>query len=313
MEDRLMAKPRNPAADYALYLVVRLFICIIQAVPLGAALAFADALAWLAYRFDHRHRQVAEDNIAHAFPGISAPEIDRRVWAVFRHFCRLVIEITFLPRKMHTANWPKYVEMRDPRRFVDRLTSRRPLLLLTGHFGNWEMGGWVLGLLGFRTWAVARLLDNPHLNAFLGRFRRGTGQEIISKGGGFERMKTILGAGGIIATLADQDAGQKGLFVDYFGRPASTHKGVVLLALEHQVPMVVLGVRQNGKPLDYQIVISDVIMPEEYEGRPNAVHEVTQRFTTALEQVVRTAPGQYFWLHRRWKHQPNEKPAKQAA
>jgi KDO2-lipid IV(A) lauroyltransferase len=313
MEDRLMAKPRNPAADYAIYLTVRLFICVIQALPLAAALAFADGLAWLAYRLDHRHRKVAADNIGHAFPGLSATAIDRRVRAVFRHFCRLVIEITFLPRKMHTANWPKYVEMTDPRRFVDRLLSRRPVLLLTGHFGNWEMGGWTLGLLGFRSYAVARTLDNPHLNAFLGRFRRGTGQEIISKGGGFERMKTILAAGGIIATLADQDAGQKGLFVDFFGRPASTHKGVVLLALEHQVPMVVLGVRQNGRPLDYQIVIGDVIMPEDYEGRPDPVREMTQRFTTALEQIIRTAPGQYFWLHRRWKHEPKAKEAKQAA
>src|SRR5262245_5950365 len=308
-----MAKPRNPAADYALYLTVRLFVCVIQALPLGAALAFADGLAWLAHRLDGRHRKVAQENLVHAFPGIPAAEVDRRVRAVFRHFCRLLIEIIFLPRKMHTANWPKYVEMTDPRRFVDRLLSRRPLLLLTGHFGNWEMGGWTLGLLGFRSYAVARTLDNPHLNAFLGRFRRGTGQEMISKGGGFERMKTILNVGGIIATLADQDAGQKGIFVDYFGRPASTHKGVVLLALEHQVPILVLGVRQNRGPLDYQIVVSDVIMPEDYEGRRDAVKEITQRFTSAFEQIVRTAPDQYFWLHRRWKHQPEVKAAKQAA
>ncbi len=76
------------------------------------------------------------------------------------------------------------------------------------------------------------------------------------------------------------------------------------MALQYNVPMLVLGVRKAGEPMRYQTVCEDLIKPEEYEGRPDAVKAITQRFTSALERIVRTAPQQYFWLHRRWKHQP---------
>jgi KDO2-lipid IV(A) lauroyltransferase len=309
-----MAKERSLPFDYAVYLLVRIFVCLIQALPIHVAAALADGLAWLAYTLDRRHRQVAEDNLRHAFPEITSPaEIDVRVRAVFRHFCRLVIDIAFLPRKLHTNNWQDYVDMRDAPQLTDRLTTHRPVLLLSGHFGNWEMGGWTMGLLGFRTWAVARDLDNPFLERFIRRFRQGSGQRLLSKTGDAERMQAILAAGGVLGTLADQDAGQRGLYVNFLNRPASTHKAVALLALQHRVPTLVAGVRKLDQPLHYKVFVEDVILPEEYEGRPGAVKEMTQRFTSALERVIRTAPEQYFWLHRRWKHQPKAKKGKQAA
>jgi KDO2-lipid IV(A) lauroyltransferase len=177
-------------------------------------------------------------------------------------------------------------------------------MIVTGHFGNWELAGYALGLLGFRTYAIARPLDNPYLDDFLRQFRERTGQKILAKKGDFDQMQAVLDAGGVIATLADQDAGQRGLFVDYFGRPASTHKAIALMALEFRVPLLVIGVPRVGEPMRYRIVAEERVLPEEYEGKPDAVRAITQRFTTALEQVVRTAPEQYFWLHRRWKHQP---------
>ena len=129
----------------------------------------------------------------------------------------------------------------------------------------------------------------------------------------FDQMTALLRNGGVLATLADQDAGQRGLFVDFFGRPASTHKAIAILALEYNVPVVVTGTTKVAEPMHYQVLAEDVILPEEYAGRPDAVRQLTQRFTTALERLVRGAPGQYFWLHRRWKHQPAPKKAKRAA
>src|SRR5262249_54951752 len=238
---------------------------------------------------------------------------DQRVRAVFRHFCHLIIDIAFIPRKLHPNNWRQHVDLHDGRLLVEHLLSRKPLLFLTGHFGNWEMGGWVLGLFGFRTYAVARDLNNPYLDAYLRRFRQGTGQKLLAKKGDFDQMQSILAEGGVIATLADQDAGQRGLFVDFFGRPASTHKAVALLALEYKVPLMVLGIRKLPGELRHQLQVADVIRPEEYEGQPNAVRAITQRYTTALERVVRGSREQYFWLHRRWKHQPPVRKARKAA
>ena len=300
-----MSKSRSLYADYAVYLLVRVFVCVIQTLSLNAAQAFAAGLAWLAYRLDRRHREVASDNLRQAFPNrYTEAEIDRMVRAIYRHFCGVLVEIIQLPRRLHANNWRRHLEVRDGRVLVDALLSDRPLMCVTGHFGNWEMAGYALGLLGFTTHAIARPLDNPFLDDFLRRFREATGQRILAKKGDFEQMQAILASGGIIGTLADQDAGQRGLFVDFFGRPASTHKAIALLSMQFKVPLLVVGTAKVGEPARYQAQIEDVIRPEAYEGKADAMSAITQRFTSALERLVCRFPEQYFWLHRRWKHQP---------
>jgi KDO2-lipid IV(A) lauroyltransferase len=310
----MMAKERSVVADYAVYLAVRLLVCVLQLLSLSACRRLADALAWLAYHVDRRHRRVALDNLCHAFPDqYTEAERQRLVRRVYRHFCRVLVEIVHLPRVLHPENWRRYVTLEGGERLVDGLTSGRPLLLVTGHFGNWEMAGFVLGLLGFRSYAIARPLDNAFLDAFLLRFRQKTGQTILTKHGDFERIQGVLQEGGMLGTLADQDAGERGPFVEFFGRPASTHKAVALLALEHDAPLYVVGVPRVAEPMYYRVCVEDVIDPREYSGRPDAVRAITQRFTLGLERLVRRHPEQYFWLHRRWKHQPKAKKAGQAA
>ncbi len=309
-----MAKQRSRLADYTIYLVVRLLVCLIQALSLNAARRTAGFLAWLAYRLDRRHREVALDNLRRAYPGrYTEADLHQLVRAVYRHFFAVLVEIVHIPRRLHTENWRDHIELVGGRQIVECLLSGRPLLIVTGHFGNWEMAGYALGLLGFRTYAIARTLDNPYLNAFLLRFREKTGQTILDKERDFARIEEVLRAGGAIATLADQDAGQRGQFVEFFGRPASTHKAVALLALEHGATMAVTGTPRVAEPMEYQIITADVIHPEEYEGNADAVRGITQRFTAALERLVRLFPEQYFWLHRRWKHQPKVRGKKLAA
>jgi KDO2-lipid IV(A) lauroyltransferase len=305
-------KQRSHFVDFLVYLIVRLLVCVLQALSFEAASAFARFLAWLAYHVDKRHRLVALENVEKAFPGrYSDAERDALVRQVYRHFCTLVVEIVHIPRKLHVGNWKDHIVLDDGKRIVECLLSGRPLLIVTGHFGNWEMAGYALGLFGFTTHAIARPLDNPYLDDFLRSFREGTGQKLLAKHGDFERMEEILRTGGVIATLADQDAGQRGLFVDFFGRPASTHKAVALMALEHQVPMIVVGTpRLDGR---YHILTADAIYPEDYDRTPDAVRAITQRFTSDLEALVRRAPEQYFWLHRRWKHQPLPRGRKRVA
>jgi KDO2-lipid IV(A) lauroyltransferase len=309
-----MSKPRSVVADYGVYLLIRFFVCLIQALSPWTARSVAAGLAWLAYRVDRRHCLVAADNLRQAFPGrYEEAELDQLVLSVYRHFCTLLIEIILLPRKLHPNTWRRYLALKDGRELTGGLLSGRPLMLVTGHFGNFEMANYALGLLGFRGHAIARPLDNPFLDAYLRRFRERTGQKMLAKRGDFDQMQAILDHGGVIATLADQDAGQRGLFVDFFGRPASTHKAIALLALEHRVPLVVVGAPKVGEPMRYQLVVEDVILPEDYDGRGDAVRAITQRFTVALERLIRTAPEQYFWLHRRWKHQPQVRKDKRAA
>ena len=268
-----MSKPRCATADYAVYLVVRVILCIVQMLTLPASRRLAGMLAWLAYHVDRRHRLVADDNLRLAFADqYDARARDRLVREVYRHFCSIIVEIAHLPRKLHTDTWRRCLTLENGAAIVEGLLSNRPLLLVTGHFGNWEMGGYLLGLLGFSTHAIARKLDNPYLNHFLlHRFRQRTGQKILYKDGDFERIQAVLAGGGAIATLGDQDAGARGQFVDFFGRPASTHKAIALLALEYNATMVVIGSPRIGEPMLYKIVAEEVIPPEEYVGRPDAV------------------------------------------
>jgi KDO2-lipid IV(A) lauroyltransferase len=310
-----MPKIRSRVLDYAVYVAVRLLICLIQALSYEQARGFATALAWLAHKLDRRHRLVAHENLRNAFPGqYTYAQLDTMVRRVYLHFCSLVVEMAHLPRMMHINNWRDRLDMGpDAEVLVKALTSGRPLLCVTGHFGNWEVAGVVMGLLGFHAHAVARELDNPHLEKFLRRFRERTGQRLLSKKGDFDQMQAIMAKGGILATLGDQDAGQRGLFVDFFGRPASTHKVMALLALEYQVPILVVGTPKVAEPMRYRIEIGDFIEPQEYAGRGDAVKAITQRLTTALENIVRKYPEQYFWLHRRWKHQPKPKKGVKAA
>src|SRR5262249_17507722 len=155
--------------------------CVIQALSWRSAVAIARGLAWLAYHVDRRHRLVARENLNRAFPDLDPDTTEHMVRAVYRHFCTLVVEIAHVPRKLNTHNWRRHVELVNCGPFINQLLVERPLLIVTGHFGNWELGGYVLGLFGFHTHAIARPIDNPYLDDFLRSFRERTGQKLLAK------------------------------------------------------------------------------------------------------------------------------------
>src|ERR671939_298814 len=152
------------------------------------------------------------------------------------------------------------------------------------------MAGYLFGVFGFPPHSVARTLDNPYLDRFLRSFRERTGQRLIPKKGGYDQMLEVLRTGGVLSFLADQDAGQRGLFVEFFGRPASTHKAIALLALEFNVRLLVVGTPKVAEPMRYQVTIEDSVAPQEFSGRPDAVAAMTQRFTSSLERIIRRFP-----------------------
>src|ERR1700730_16458949 len=113
MEDH-MSKARSRIPDYAVYLVVRVLVCMIQMLSFKLACKFATGLAWLAYHINRRHRLVALDNLEHAFPGkYTAAERDAMVRSVYQHFCTLLIEIIHLPRRFHVTHWKDYLALEN--------------------------------------------------------------------------------------------------------------------------------------------------------------------------------------------------------
>jgi KDO2-lipid IV(A) lauroyltransferase len=301
-------KTRRLWLDYLVYLAVRFVVAFAQMLTIEQSYALAQFLAWGIYTVDKRHRVVGIDNLRMAL-GDRYDEAgrDQVVRGVYLHFCMMLMEILHMPRKVHLTNWRKHVTLVGHEPIVDRLMTGGPMILLTGHYGNWELAGYLFGMFGYPTYAVARTLDNPYLERFLRSFRERTGQKLIPKSGGYDQILEVLKSGRTLSMLADQDAGQRGLFVDFFGRPASTHKAIALLAIEHQAPVVVGVARRVGQSFHYEIRCAEVIEAGEFTGGADDAQLLTQRYTMALEDLIRQDPTQYLWLHRRWKHQPVRK------
>ncbi len=287
--------------QYAVYLLVRLALAVVQALPLAWADSVARFGAWLLWDVLHLRRRVVEENLRHAFPQWSDHRRHQVARAMWHHLVLLVIEVAQAARCIHRSNWHQFVEVEDESQTVATLLDQRPLLLVTAHFGNFEMAGYLLGLLGYPIHSVARPLDNPYLDRLVESFRGSKSQKVIRKQGEFERIEQILSSGGILSLLADQYAGRKGCWVQFFGRPASAHKAIALLALEHRAPVAVGYCVRTGKPMHFRLVIQAVLDPETCPESMRTVPGITQWYTEQFEHFIRRWPEQYWWVHRRWK------------
>lgn len=288
---------------FAVYVIVRTLIAVAQVMPLTLGDRLARGLAWFFTHLLRVRYGVADENLRHAFPELTPIERRNLIQRMWHHLFLLVLEVAQTPRLVHEENWRRFVKLHNVTDLIRLLLQDRPVILVTGHFGNFEFGGYMLGLLGFPTHTIARPLDNPFLNDFVNRFRSAQGQHIIPRVGAADESEAILKAGGTMAFLADQSAGRKGCFVEFFGRPASTYKAIALLALQYDAPVAVVYVRRLKEPMQFEMGVQGILDPRDVKA-PNPVLAITQWYTAQLESVIRQAPEQYWWIHRRWKHQP---------
>lgn len=287
--------------QYLAYLLVRILICIVQAMSLETGWRLAQRLAWLMSDIVPLRRKVVDENLAHAFPALSESERNQLRRQMWEHLFLLVMEIAHAPRKIHETNWRRFIRLTNVAPMVRLMMSDRPTMLVTAHFGNFEVGGFCLGILGYPTYTIARTLDNPYLDRFVNQFRSATGQYIIPKKGGYEMILDVLDRGGVVTFLADQYAGEKGCWVDFFGRPASAHKAIALLSLENDAPMVVAYARRLQRPLQFEMAVTAISDPRQARNEIGSIRELTQWYTHQLEDFIRRDPKQYWWVHRRWK------------
>ncbi|HLB25859.1 MAG TPA: lysophospholipid acyltransferase family protein, partial [Nitrospirota bacterium] len=156
-------------------------------------------------------------------------------------------------------------------------------------------------ILGPPLGIVARPLDNPYLEEFVSRVRTRYGNAVINKTGGMKDVLRTLSSGGTVGILLDQSVKrEEGTFVDFFGRPACTNKGLALLAARTKAPVVPVFARRLG-PDRHEIVVGDEIPLIETGDRDADISANTQAYTKAIEDFVRRYPDQWFWMHRRWK------------
>lgn len=297
----------------AVYFLVRVVIAVVQALPLGICERGAELLATLFARVLRLRRQTIHENLQTAFPDWNARQRDVICWQMWRHLFLMTAEIAHTPRKVHRTNWKRHSQIRQVERFVGTLLGGRPLVLISAHFGNFELGGYLMGLFGFPTYTVARQLDNRFLDKFVNDFRGRTGQFMLPKRGSREQIQRVMERGGILTLLGDQAAGDKACWVEFFGRPASTHKAVALFSLGNEAPAMVSYARRLDAPLHYEVGPEAIVDPRSDEFVFNSVPALAQWYTDCLERIIRRSPEQYWWLHRRWKGNPPARVLKRFA
>ncbi len=297
-----MKKRLRCILDYSVYVLVRVVISAVQCVPLGVCRRISEILAFLFCDVLRIRGRLVDDNLKHAFPEKSRKErktLERQMWL---HLFLMVAEVAHAQRELNPLNWFRHVTIENGREMFTALQEDRPIILITAHFGNFEIGGFLLGLLGYPTFSVARKLDNPYLDRFISEFRGRTGQVIIDKNTGYEEILDVLENNGIMAFLADQSAGRKGAWVKFFGRPASAYKAMALMSVQYDAPIFVCyATRRNGEPLNFTMRVVDKLDPRNLPEKIKTIQQITQWHVSKLEEQARLAPDQYWWLHNRWK------------
>jgi len=288
-------------AEYAAF---RIAISLIQAVRIQTCQAVCRWLAWLASDVIRLRAKIVDENLVHAFPDADEAARRRLARRMWEHLLLMVCEIAQAPRKIHETNWRSFVAVHRKRDLILAFLSPRPKVVVTAHFGNFEVGGYIMGFWGFPTFTMARPLDNPHLDRYVNRFRESMGQTIIPKHGTAELADALLSTGGTLVLVGDQHAGDKGVWVESFGRPVSCHKALALFALLNKAPMLISAVRRLERPMRFEVRLADLYDPALPDDELGGVTELTQWYNDVLEDEIRLAPEQYWWLHHRWRDPP---------
>lgn len=254
-------------------------------------------LAWLAVVRDRRR---SLNHLALAFPDLDPRERRRIARASFRHLGTNVTELLYLQgrerqeilERIDVEGWQGVETLRQ---------AERPLLVLTGHCGNWELLAPVFLALDIPLSAVVRALDEPRLHRFLESIRKGFGTETIDRGspGAARQLLQALRQGRTLMMLIDQDTRVAGVWVPFFGRPAYTPVGAAKLALKQNAAVVpaFMERRDNGRH------VARFLPPLELPEDPT---EATAAMTAAIEAQIRRQPEQWVWMHRRWRRQPED-------
>jgi KDO2-lipid IV(A) lauroyltransferase len=298
---------------YLEYIAFQVLLSLVQVFPIEYCAKFCRWLSWLVTDVIKFRDQVIDENILGVFPEASTQrrhELKREMWY---HLFLMGCEIAHGPRKIHDSNWRKYVFIRDKVWMTQYLADYRPLVAVSGHFGNFEMAGFVTGLMGMPSYTVVRKMDNPFVDDFINKFRGHNGQFILPKDGSATAIQEVLDSGGILTLLGDQHAGTKGCWIDFLGRPAACHKAVALFTLAGNAPMMVSYCKHTDKPMHFEIGCTGVADPLELDEDLRDVKQLTQWYNDRLADAIYDCPEQFWWVHKRWKEKPVRQTKKNRA
>ena len=264
----------------------------------------AFLLDGLLYHYLRICRRIVAINLEFAFPKLSSQERKKIARENYRWFARFCMDVLHMDAWKGRTSEVAYCQ--NPEILDQALSENKGVLLISGHFGNWEIIPPALAEKGYKVVMYVGRQTNPLTNQLQNTVRASFGVETIDKGKiATLQMGRALAANKIIAMLVDQNDNKSNLFVNFFGKLASSSKGTAAFHLLRKSPVILVTCPYVGTRLEikFQPVKFELCGEQEKDTL-----EVSQKITSALEQVIRQYPEQYFWMHRRWRARPPQDP-----
>ena len=283
--------------DFVVYLLYRAGLAVVAALPLPFLFAFGQFLGVCAWMFSGKYRRLATRNLEIAFANEKSPRELRQL--VRRHFRRLGANLLCSAKltQMPPEKILERVEVENSESMAREFRAGVPVVLVLSHIGTWEVFAQLMPkFFGFvRGSSVYQGLGNRFIDKHVRRARSQTGLELFDRHDGFEPVIDLLRSGGGVGVLSDQHAGDHGVWTPFFGRLASTSPLPALLAKRTRAALIAAGVYTTGRAR-WRMVFT-----ERFDETGASVAVLTSKINQVIEQQIRRAPEDWFWVHNRWK------------
>ena len=307
---RSRGRRRSTFLDRSTYVAVRAVMGGLAALPLAVALRIAAGVALLGYALAPGLRRVGMRNLALAVPERSPAERRRILRASIANLGRMAAELAHLPH-LDADDLRAMVVFEDEAWWAENVARPRDTggLILSGHFGNWELLVFAHGMRGFPVSMVHRSIANPFVDRWLNALRARAGTRLVRK---------RHAAGGVLKALHDREllvlpfdqnsTRGLGVFVDFFGVPASTNSGIARLSLRSGAPVVPVFIVREGRQARHRVHVLPIMYLQRSGDLESDVKRATQELSDVFEGMVRRYPEQWLWVHKRWKTRPQGEP-----
>jgi KDO2-lipid IV(A) lauroyltransferase len=300
-------RSKGPVIQVAEYLSVYGLLLVSRIIPLPAIHVVSDLLGRLFFLLVRKRRAIAVENLRNAF---GSEKTDQEIQAIARESCASFF-LTFLEiaKFRYLFRQPEAFEaLRRSSQGLDTLFRKAKrihdessgCIFVTPHIGNWEILPHVSSMVGIPLVVVVRPLENRRLERLIFEDRAASGQLIIPRKNALFLLQKTLRKGKSIGMLPDQST-MRGVLVDFFNRKATTTPVPALLAVTHRRPIVVVACCRKPDGYGFDGFVSDPIWPGEYTSEKEEIIRLTQEMNKEMEKVIRRYPGQYLWMHNRWK------------
>jgi KDO2-lipid IV(A) lauroyltransferase len=255
-----------------------------------------------------KRRAIAWKNLQIAFPEKTEAERRQILRGSAEHVGKSLVEFLRLPKLYDRGDLQSLVRLEGEENLRAALAKGRGVVLLTAHFGNWEYSGAIIASRGFPMNVIARQQRDNRTTRLINGLRETAGMRVLeARNADSSQIMKCLRRNEIVAILVDQHAGQNGLFVDFFGRPASTHRGAALFALRTKSPVITM-VQYREKDDTHVTRLGEELALVSTGNVRRDVASNTAGFTKFVEEQVRLRPEMWLWMHDRWRSRPARQP-----